>query len=156
MNIISGILRRELLTKNDKCNVLWTSTNNFLFEKTLKETNHNFITFDQIYLGQNEPHIIICNNRILYQKKCFNVAMQYHIPVIRIDHEPKPQSVSHADTDDQQYKFPISYDIAIDIDVAESWGHNYNKIITQQELKDLNFWNNTIYKTSKAIFKYNE
>lgn len=155
MNTITGILSRELLNKESTLNILWTHLDSLSYDKTIRSLNHNLITFDHLYFAKDTPNIIICNNKVLYYKKCRDISIQFHIPVIVIDHDIKPENLTDTNEDDNTlYNFPTQYNIAMSEEIANSWQTNYDKIIKPEEIKNKEYWSELIYNTSKIIFKY--
>jgi len=155
MNTLSGILSRELLTPNDKLNILWTSVDDYRFEATIKSLGHNIITFSHLYFGTCIPNAIICNNKVLFYKKCRDISIQFHIPILVIDHETKPDTLADNLETSLVYRFPTSYNVAMSEEIANSWSVKYNYVLKTEDIRDKEFWSNTIYQTSKLIFKYN-
>ncbi len=155
MNIVTGILSRELITPTSTLNILWTHLDSLSFERTIKSLNHNLITFDHLYFAKDTPNIIICNNKVLYHKKCRDISIQFHIPIIVIDHVVKPQNLIDTGEDDNTvYNFPTQYNVAMNETIAQSWTTNYHKIIKEEETNNKQYWSELIYNTSKTIFKY--
>lgn len=154
MNIITGILNREHITQQDKLKILWTPTDNISWHKLIGSLGHKLINFEDLYFAQNSPHIIICNNKVLFHKKCRDISIQFHIPVIMIDHDIRPSNLNDTQDDKVFYSFPTAYTIAMSENISKSWNLNYNQILQPEQIKDKEYWNNLIYKTSKIIFKY--
>ena len=156
MNAISGILSREFITKDSPISILWTSTDNMIFDRTIKKLNHKFIGLDNLYFGADCPNMIICNNKILFYEQCKNISIQFHIPVLLIDHVAKPKELN----DDEggassKYELPSVYKVAMNEDVASSWKTNYNKILTsKQDISDTELWHKIIFQTCKMVLKY--
>lgn len=155
MNSISGILSRELLTNKSRFNILWTPTDNMIFDKVIKKLNHNLIGFDHLYFGKDSPHAIICNNKILYYEQCKNISIQFHVPVLLIDHIIKPKELSDDINTVNHYDLPSAYKVAINEEIAVSWGLSYNKVLkTKQDISDVDMWQRLIFQTCKMVFKY--
>lgn len=152
MNSITGILSREYLCKNDRLNIIWTPVDHILFEQTIKKLNHNLLSFDQLYFGKDSPHLIICNNKIIYHQKCKNISIQFHIPVLMIDHNIKPENVEKSN----EYELPCMYKVALNEKIAQSWSEPYHKVLDSNQTKDIDLWSQIIFKTSKMLFKYYE
>ena len=87
MNSITGILNRENITEEDGLNIVWTPADDLRFQQTIQDIGHNLLSFDHLYFGCDTPHIILCNNKIMYYEKCKNLSIQFHIPVLMIDHD---------------------------------------------------------------------
>lgn len=151
MNAITGILTRELITKKDRLNIVWTPVDNAVFENKIKKLNHKILSFNHLYFGYDSPHIIVCNNKMIYHEKCKNLAIQFHIPVLMIDHHPKPNNIT-TEQNSTTYDMPCCYKIAMSYNIADSWQENYAKIVDRPDTID---WNDILFNTSKLIFKYN-
>ena len=136
MNSITGILIREKIQNTDKINVLWTPSDNMIFEQAFKKLKHNTIGFDHLYFGKDTPQVIICNNKILYYEKCKNISIQFHIPVLLIDHAVRPKELSEEEVNLHKYELPSSYKIAMNEKIAASWGGSYHKILTKEDITD--------------------
>lgn len=154
MNIITGILNRESLTEQSKLNIVWTPVDNAYWHKTIQSLDHKLIAFEDLYFAQNSPHVIICNNKVLFHKKCRDISIQFHIPVIMIDHDVRPSNLNDTQDDGVFYSFPTAYTLAMSEHISKSWNLNYNQILQPEQIKDKKYWNDLIYKTSKIIFKY--
>jgi len=154
MNIITGILNRETITSESRLNILWTPVDNISWHKTIESLGHRLINFEDLYFAKNSPHIIICNNKVLFHKKCRDISIQFHIPVIMIDHDVRPSNLNDAQDDKAFYAFPTSYNVAMNERISQSWNLGYHRILEPQQMKDKDYWNDLIYKTSKIIFKY--
>lgn len=155
MNSITGILSRETIQPNDSINILWTPSDNMIFERAIQKLNHNLIGFDHLYFGKDSPHAILCNNKILYYEKCKNISIQFHIPVLLIDHAIKPKDLSDDEGLAYKYELPSSYKIAVSDKIAQSWGGKYNKVLNGKgDISDIDMWRRVIYQTCKMVFKY--
>lgn len=154
MNSISGILAREYIQKTDKINILWTSCDSIIFDQMFKKLEHNLLGFDHLYFGKDIPNIIICNNKILYHEKCKNISIQFHIPVLIIDHADKPRDLLDEGDVDNKYELPTVYKIAMNENIAKSWGGSYNKVLDNKTATDVDFWKSIIFRTTKMVFKY--
>lgn len=154
MNSISGILSRELIDNKDSMNILWTPSDNMIFERTIQKLNHNLIGFDHLYFNKDCPNIILCNNKVLYYEKCKNISIQFHTPVLLIDHNMKPKELSDEETMMHKYTFPSAYTVAINDQVASSWGGSYNKILQKADITDAEMWQRLIFQTCKMVFRY--
>lgn len=152
MNSITGILSREYLNKTDRLNIIWTPVDHIMFEQTIQKLGHNLLSFDHLYFGKDSPHIIICNNKMIYHQKCKNISIQFHIPVLMIDHNNKPANVEKSN----EYELPCMHKIALSETVANSWQEPYHKILEPEQISDTEFWSQMIFKTSKMLFKYYE
>lgn len=156
MNSITGILIREKIQNTDRINVLWTPSDNMVFEQAFKKLKHNTIGFDHLYFGKDTPQVIVCNNKILYYEKCKNISIQFHIPVLLIDHSVKPKELSEEEVNLHKYELPSAYKIAMNEKIATSWGGSYHKILTKEDITDTDMWQRVLFQTSKMVFKYYE
>lgn len=154
MNSITGILSREFINENSKLNILWTPSENMVFEHTFKKLNHNLVGFDHLYFAKDSPHLIICNNKILFYEKCKYISIQFHIPVLLIDHSLKPKELSGEEVNPYTYDFPSSYNIAMNEKIAQSWSIKYNRVLEKSDTTNTNLWRDIIFQTSKMVFKY--
>lgn len=155
MNSITGILARENITENDSINILWTPSDSMIFERAIQKTKHNLIGFDHLYFGKDCPHVIICNNKVLYYEKCKNISIQFHIPVLLIDHSLRPRDMSEDDSLAHKYDFPSGYKIALNDKIAKSWNTSYNKILEDKDdISNVEMWKRVIFQTCKMVFKY--
>jgi hypothetical protein len=156
MNSVSGILSREYITKSDSINILWTNVDNILFEDKIKKLKHKLITMDQLYFGKEIPQLIVCNNKILYHQTCKNISIQFHIPVLLIDHLKQPSTMtSDKESSIIRYDLPCSINVAMSKEIAESWEKStrYDYVLESKDY-DQAMWSDIIFKTSKRIFKY--
>lgn len=154
MNAITGILSRELLNNDSITNILWTPSDSMVFEQSFKKLKCNLLGFDNLYFGKDSPHMIVCNNKVLYYEKCKNLSIQFHIPVLMIDHNTKPKELNNDEVSTHNYVFPCAYTIAIGQKVAESWGASYNKILTPKDMSNADLWQEIVNKTRKKMFQY--
>lgn len=152
MNILSGVLSREFISPNSTLSILWTNPEN-TFTDFVKSLGHELIVFDQLYFGVNRPQLIICNNKISHYQEVQMLSLQFHLPVLVVDHKPKSDLI-----DEEKIgvlnKFYCSYSIAINQNIYESWGSKHDRIldfdIRNQESKTI--WNNLIHQIPKRIF----
>jgi hypothetical protein len=153
MNSITGILNRENITEEDGLNIVWTPADDLRFQQTIQDIGHNLLSFDHLYFGCDTPHLILCNNKIMYYEKCKNLSIQFHIPVLMVDHDLKPSNVSD---EKATYDFPTSKNIAMSQRIADSWERqNYDSIIDNVEhAHSKNIWRKFIFQTTQTIFKY--
>ena len=155
MNAVTGILSREFINYDSSINIVWTPTDNVIFERAIKKLNHNLIGFDSLYFAIDTPHLIICNNKILFYEQCKNISIQFHVPVLLIDHSIKPKELNDDENNSIKYELPSSYKVAINEDVAKSWKTSYNKVIEKkQDISDSKLWRKLIFQTSKMVFRY--
>jgi hypothetical protein len=153
MNIVSGVLAREFISPSSNINILWTNPENS-FTEFVSSLGHNLIVFDQLYFGRNRPQLIICNNKISNYQEVQMLSLQFHLPVIVVDHKPKSHLIDN-DKLGVLDNFYCSYSIAINQEVYESWGSKHDRVldfdITNIESKKV--WNNIIHQIAKRMFK---
>lgn len=157
MNSQVGILSREYLNPNSKLNIVWTQHDDIYFQQFIKKLGHNLLSFDHLYFGMYNPHLIICNNKALYYEKCRAISIQFHIPSIVIDHDIKPEIIDQSKISMIDSSFPSSYKIALSEEISKSWGGNHHKVLSYNlsDPKNIDVWRNSIIQTCKMAFKYN-
>lgn len=150
--IISSILNREKLTISSTINILWTPINS-RFEHFILDLGTNLVSLNQLYYGNNLPHLIICNNKIDYYHQCYNISRQFHLPVLLIEHSIKSELF-----DDNKIKlfdnFPCVHHLSVDQQIANSWNLKNIQVLPYNLNNEDNkkIWKNLIYQTSKKIF----
>lgn len=145
MNILTGILSRESNISKD---IIFSSCDNSLFELLLTKIGYNPIKPEYIYFAVHKPIAILCNNKLSSYDICKNISIQYHIPLIVIDHKSKDNfvditKISHIDQDKNTYK------IAITDRVSSSWDNIHNTIIS---INDEKSWKSIINTLSQRIY----
>lgn len=152
MNILSGILSREFISPSTNLDILWTNPEN-TFTEFVKSLGHKLIVFDQLYFGSNRPQLIICNNKISNYQEVQMLSLQFHLPIMVVDHKPKNELINE-DKLNVLDKFYCSYSIAVNNQVCESWGSKHDRIldfnINSAESKKV--WNNLMHQVAKRIF----
>lgn len=151
MNILTSILDREFLQPDGKVNIVWTHTDNDQFKKFIESMGHNFISFESLYYGDHAPHIIICNNKIMYYDEVNTISMRFHLPVLVVDHHIKDK-FNQINT--QFIKIPSAYTIALNKDISESWGGHYDQILSydKNNSQSLATWNTLIYNIATGLY----
>jgi hypothetical protein len=154
--MISSIVDRKINSakKNSTINLLCSKSANKFFNLFL--TNHidaNIAEIDEVYNAYVSPHCIVCNNRILYLTKCIELAMFFHIPLIVIDHEIKPDIIS----EDVSYDFKLSpvIQIAMSKDIFISWNKIHDYILDLEE-DNISAWRNLFNDILSSCYRIKE
>jgi hypothetical protein len=153
MNIVSSILNRYTIKDNTKLNIIWTNTYQEYFAEFIESMGHQLITLNNLYFQGNFPHLIICNDRFTSHEKIKALSIEYHLPVIVVDHEPKQSWI-----DDDKIKllddFPCAFKIATNNSIYKSWKELHD-IIMPYKLNDknsINEWNTILHKIAIRVF----
>lgn len=154
MNILTSILSRELLNNNDPLNIVWMSTENKLFHEFISSLGHNLLRYEDLYFGYNNPHLIICNNKLYQFKECLAASIKYHLPSIVIDHVYKNEMLDQTKIGELD-SIPCSYKIAINQKISDSWGKNHDVVMGYDinNTENINKWKNILYQSAKRIYK---
>lgn len=129
MNILNGIFTRESKKSKD---IVFSSCDNSLFELTITKHGYHLIKPEYIYFAYHNPILIICNNKLSSYDICKNISIQYHIPLIVIDHKPKDSfvnidKIAHIDQDKNTYK------VAMSNSISNSWNNIHNKVLSPDQ-----------------------
>lgn len=152
MNIINTILNKEHLTIHSSINIIWVECLDSNFEKFIQSLGHNLLSFNNAYYGCLSPNLIICNNKVQFFDQCKMFSMQYHLPVLLIDHAPKSYLLDNNKIDGLN-KFPCCHSIAISKKISESWNNIHDQILSyDNSIESKNIWKNLIYQTAKKPF----
>jgi hypothetical protein len=153
--ILSSILHREFLQKQDVINVLWTPTDNIMFKNFIDKCldKPSFLEFDHTYFGFASIDIIICNSRISHLEKCIESAKYFHSPLLIVDHDHKPRNIT-IDTKNN-IEIEPTLQIAISDLIYDSWGRIHDKIMLYDTTKteSINQWRDLIYDLIKSVVK---
>ena len=118
--MIQSILNRELISKISDVCILLVDKEQEAFINFLRPLGCKFIYYSDLYYGFNQPHLLLCNNKIEYYGMCRDLIITYHIPSIIIDHTMKNNLL-----DNEKIKFldnlPCSFRVAINLPVHRSW-----------------------------------
>ena len=152
--MISSLIDRKIKTNNKKLNIIYTKCDDKFFKYFIEQNvSHSLLDFDDTYYGYFNPHIVLCNNRVLYLDKCIDLAKFFHVPLIIVDHETKPRMLS----EDVSYSFDIHpvIQIALSEEIFLSWNkiHDYILPITESDIKN---WKTVFEEISYDIFKVKE
>ena len=150
MNNLSGILAREFIGENSRLNILWTHIDNRIFTNMIGELGHRLLSVDDLYFANKVPQLIICNDIISSYKKIHLISLQFHLPVIIIDHNILDSIIDNSRLEVIN-GIPCVYRIATNKQVFDSWNRIHHDIIsTDKSSKSL--WNDIILNTAKRIF----
>lgn len=147
MNVLTGIIAKQ--QAKDKLNLLWSPSNILTFDNTIRNYGHTLIPIEHIYFGYYKPQLVVCNNKISHYRICKTISVQYHIPIVVIDHLPMDsfinyEKIKYIDDDKNTIKIATS-NIAF-----KSWKQIHNYII---EINDIKEWNIIFHKIIREIYK---
>lgn len=153
MNIVSAIINRENISYQSNLNIVWTPTDNKYFTKFIEQIGHTLIDINDIYFGDIYPHLIICNDKIMFYDQVKTLSIRCYIPILVIDHNIKKNIFDHeklAIIND----LPCSYHVATNDDVYASWGKYHDQVLNYNinDSNDITIWNNLLYNLSKKVF----
>lgn len=153
MNIVTSILKRETIDSDCKLNILWTNFDNEFFKMFIKKLEHNIISIENLFFAHNSPNLIVCNDRLSSFDLTKKLSIQYHIPVLVIDHKPKSNLIS-SDQIPMLDNLPCSYKIAINRDIYLSWGSTHNEILNFNinDNDSLKYWDKILHTVAKRTF----
>lgn len=153
MNILTGILSRELLNNTDKLNIIWMPTENKSFYEFIVSLGYNLLSYEDLYFGYNDPHLIICNNKLYQYSECLSVSIKYHLPSIVVDHINKHEMLDTIKTQELN-NIPCCYKIAVNQKIYDSWGKTHDTIMGYDinNLESANKWKNALYQSAKRIY----
>lgn len=151
--MINTILNKEHITLNSSLNIIWTQCSDNDFKKFIESLDHHLLSFNDIYYGCLQPNLIICNNKLEFFEQCRVFSVQYHLPVLLIDHNSRPNLLDHNKID-MLNNFPCVHSIAISKKISESWNNRHDQILSYDinSIESKNIWKNLIYQTTKLIF----
>lgn len=153
MNILTGILSRELLTNNDPLNIIWMPTDNKDFMEFISRLGHNLLSHENLYFGYNNPHLIICNNKLYQFADCLSISLKYHLPCIIIDHIHK-HNMLDPNKIEELNNLPCSYKIAINQNIYNSWDKAHDIVLSYDinNKDNISKWKNILYQSAKRIY----
>lgn len=151
MNIVSTILEKEKLSLDSKINIIWTPCDNVNFMKYIQQFGHNLYNYENLYFGNIIPHLIICNNKMYSHQQAKLISLNYHLPILIIDHAPKDKSIDLQTAIKTIDNFQCSFKIAINNNIYNSWGKNHD-IVLQPTDANRNEWANILYNLAKRIY----
>jgi hypothetical protein len=149
--MISSIINKETLTFYKEMNILFSRIEDKkLFDYIKKiDNNINIENFENTLFGFSEPNILICNNRILDIEKSMNLCKFFHIPMLIIDTDLKPQIVNNKI--DNLFDFYPVIQIAVSNDIYYSWNKIHDFIIPLDNASKES-WKNLMYSVCKEKF----
>lgn len=151
MNIVPTIIAKEILSQKDTLNIVWTPCDNGAFTKYIQQLNHNLYNYENLYFGDIIPHLIICNNKMYSHTQVKTISLNYHLPVLVVDHTPKDKSVDINIAKQNIDNFKCCYRIAINNVVYNTWGQSHDLILTcTAENKER--WNDILYNLAKRTY----
>ena len=148
--MIQSILDRELISKVSDVKILLVDKDKEDFINFLQPLGCKFLYYDDLYYGNNNPNLLLCNNKIDYYNACRNLVITYHIPSIIIDHNIKSNLL-----DNEKIKFidnlPGSFKVATSLPIYRSWHNIHNKVIPHNT-DSLDIWAENILQVSRRKF----
>lgn len=153
MNIVQTILDKSIINHNSILNILLVGNEPDSFIEFLKKLKHNCLSYNDIYYGKLNPHIIVCNDRIYNYDLCKKLSILYHVPIITVDH-----SIKNKLFDDNKLQIindlPCCTKIAINFPISKSWNSIHDDVIPYDINNNITLetWNNLLISTSKKVF----
>lgn len=153
MNFTSSILNSCIKNHNTILTILVVDKEKEEFINFLKQLNHRFVYYNDLYFGGIVPNLLLCNNKIDYYHECKELSINYHIPSIIIDHNIKNDIY-----DNDKIKFldnlPCSTKVAINRDVYNSWHFIHDKVLpfSSNNMEQLNSWAELLHTTNNREF----
>lgn len=150
MNSLYGILRKELIEPDSKLNILFTHADNKQFVSMIRKMGHKILCYDDLYFGNMSPDLIICNDKIISYQKVSIIAIQFHIPVIVVDHGP-PDSIIDSSKIDTINNITNSYKIALNQNIYDAWNRIHHQILDIDH-NTTEQWKSLLSITAKGLF----
>lgn len=153
MNFTQSIINNAINISNKKLTILLVDNEKKEFINFLKQLDHKFIYFNDLYFGGNIPNLILCNNKIDYYHQCKELSIRFHIPSIIVDHNIKNDVY-----DENKIKFfdnlPCSTKVAINIPIFKSWNSIHDKILPYaiDNIEYLESWSKLLNEISNREF----
>lgn len=153
MSMINTILNKEKITINSNLNILWTECSDTNFKKFIEHLGHKLVSFSEVYYGCMQPHILLCNNKVQFFEQCKIFSIQYHLPVLLIDHNVRSHLLD-VNKINQLNNFPCVHSVAISQKISESWNNSHDQVLSYNIENEENkkVWQNLIYQTAKLMF----
>lgn len=151
MNIVPTIISKEILSKENKLNIIWTPCDGGTFTKYIKQLEHNLYNYENLYFGNIVPHIIICNNKMYSHSQVKSISLNYHLPILVVDHIVRDKSVDINIAKQNIDNFKCCYRIAISDAVYHSWGDMHDEVLSITE-KNQQRWNDILYSLAKRTY----
>jgi hypothetical protein len=150
MNNINGILAREFIHDDSKLNILWTHIDNKFFTNLISSMGHSLLSIDDLYFMSKTPQLIVCNDIISSYQKIELISLQFHLPVIIIDHKPLDPIVDSSKLE-LISKIPSSYRVATNKLIFSSWNNIHDDIISiDSGSKQL--WKQLLINLAKRVY----
>ena len=153
MNILTGVLAKERVSTKDNLDIVWTNCDDQYFTSFIEKLGHRLIYFENLYFGNSKPQLIICNNKLSSYQMVEMVSLQYHIPVLVIDHKPKDNFLDLEKTRIVD-NFKSCYRVALSQKIYDSWGSIHDIILPYDRNDENNnkTWDHIIRQTSERFF----
>lgn len=153
MNIVSSILNRENIDHNTSLNIIWTPIDNKYFTKFIEQTQNTIIDINDIYFGDIYPHLILCNDKVMFYDKVKDLSIRCHLPILVIDHSTK-KNIFDQEKLLSINDLPCSHHIAINDDIYRSWGKYHDQVLDYNinNNESILIWNNLLYHVSKKVY----
>lgn len=151
MNMISTILQREGIRDDKPLDIVWTPCDNHIFTNYVQSFGHRIYQYEHLYFGNVRPHLIICNNKMYSHQQVKMISLNYHLPVLVVDHTTRDPSVDLDSAIKNINNFKCSYKIAVNKQIFDSWGGSHDDILQINDA-DRQAWQNAIYNLAKRIF----
>lgn len=150
--MIQSVINRELLSFNNKINILFSRLENRYIINYIKGLfpDCSIVDPETTYYGHMQPDIIICNNRLTDLEKSIKLAKFFHIPLLIIDSDIKSELISNKI--DNNFDFTPVVQIALSKDIYHSWNKIQNYIMDITD-KYADQWKNMIYSLCKERFQ---
>jgi hypothetical protein len=153
MNMIGSLLSKELLSFNDKLDIIWLPLlDNKKFIRFFDSLQHNILDINDLYYGNFIPNMIVCNNKVFQYEQALSLSVRFHIPILVIDHTTKSPML---DTEKVRIleDLPCSYSIAINKNIYDSWNKYHNQILVYDETpQSIETWNTLLHNIAKRLF----
>lgn len=152
--MISNIIKKEFLSIDSPVNMVVSRKDNNGFYSYIRRIlpNANIIGFGETYYANFEPHIILCNSRVLDIDRSIELARFFHIPLFIIDTEIKSEMISN--NIQTTFDFGPVIQIAISNNISLSWNNIHNYIIElSKDIDCIDKWRNIIYTSCRDTFK---
>lgn len=151
MNMISTILCKENINAESALNIVWTPCDNNNFLLYIQNMGHRIYQYEHLYFGSVSPNLIICNNKMYSHQQVKSVSLNYHLPVLVVDHKIKDESVDLQTALKTIDNFNCCYKIALNNKIYDSWGRTHNEVLHFNE-DNIQLWKNILYNLAKRTF----
>ena len=151
MNMISTILAKETLDDEAKLNIVWTPCDNHAFVQYVQNMGHSIYQYEHLYFGNVCPNLIICNNKMYSHQQVKTISLNYHLPVLVVDHKSRDDSIDLQSALKNIDNFNCYYKIALNKQIFESWGSVHDQILGIND-NNISEWNKILYNLAKRNF----